>query len=385
MSSETTPLADREFTMTLGENHQQWRQLIAAAELTRFTAEALRAAGARHHDATVTAEVLVAADLGGVESHGVARLRRYVEGLRNGDINRFGIPETVTDKGSVCVIDAHNALGQPALCTAVDLAIERAGKFGTSAVMVRRSNHMGIAGWFAERAARAGMFAMVSTNAVPQVAPMGTNEPMFGTNPFCYAVPTMAGTLCFDGASSTVSRGKLEQLDRLGKPMQPGWALGPDGQASLEAAETVTGLINRKGYALLPLGGGDQDHGGHKGSALGLFAELLCGPLAGAQWSRHTYQGGEAGLGHFVFCLSLNALGDPDAVRSGVEQLSREVRDGVPVDPRTPVRIPGDRRRLVTETRLANGVPVLESVLDDLHALADFVGIERVSVLTYDA
>ncbi|MFJ9634474.1 Ldh family oxidoreductase [Streptomyces sp. NPDC101175] len=366
------------------ENLQDWRRLIDAAELTRFTTEALTTAGARPADAAVTAEVLVAADLGGVESHGVARLRRYVEGLRNGDINRFGVPETVTDAGSVCVIDAHNALGQPALCRAVDLATDRAREFGTSVVAVRRSNHMGIAGWFAERGARAGMFTMVSTNAVPQVAPMGTNEPMFGTNPFCYAVPTSGGTLCFDGASSTVSRGKLEQLDRLGKPMQSGWALGPDGQAALGAAETVTGLINRKGYALLPLGGGDQNHGGHKGSALGLFAELLCGPLAGARWSRHTYQGGEAGLGHFVFCLNLDALGDQEVIRTEVEQLAREVRGGVPVEAQTPVRIPGDRRRLVTEMRLTHGVPVLESVVADLNDLAEFVGIEPVSALTYE-
>ncbi|MCB5910429.1 Ldh family oxidoreductase [Streptomyces pinistramenti] len=371
--------------MTLTDSHPGWRRLIEAAELTRFTTEALRTAGARHDDAAVTAEVLVAADLGGVESHGVARLRRYVEGVRNGDINSSAVPEVVTDNGSVCVLDAHNGLGQPALCTAVDLAVDRATRSGISAVMVRRSNHMGIAGWFAERAARAGMFAMVTTNAVPQVAPMGTNEPMFGTNPFCYAAPTTEGTLCFDGATSTVSRGKLEQLDRLQEPMQPGWALGPDGRPATEAAETVTGLINRKGYALLPLGGGSREHGGHKGSALGLFAELLCGPLAGARWSRHTYQGGEAGLGHFVLCLNTAALGDPDAISAEIEQLSREVRDGTPVEPETSVRIPGDRRRLVTEMRLANGVPVLESVLADLDAIAHFVGIDPVSSLTYDS
>lgn len=342
--------------MTLDENHQGWRRLIDAAELTRFTTEALRAAGARHHEAVVTAEVLVAADMGGVESHGVARLRRYVEGLRSGDINRHGVPEIVSDKGSVCVLNAHNGLGQPALCTAVDLAVDRAHQFGTSAVMVRRSNHMGIAGWFAERAAQAGMLAMVSTNAVPQVAPMGINEPMFGTNPFCYAMPTTEGTLCFDGATSTVSRGKLEQLDRLGEPMLSGWALGPDGEPTTDIPETVEGLIHRKGYALLPLGGGDKDHGGHKGSALSLFVELLCGPLAGAQWSRHTYQGGEAGLGHFVFCLSLEALGNPDTIRAGVSQLAHEVRDSAPVDPAAPARIPGDRRRQLTQTRRTEGV-----------------------------
>ncbi|MFB6818649.1 Ldh family oxidoreductase [Streptomyces sp. NPDC056347] len=371
--------------MPLTERDDGWRRLIDAAELTRFVTEALRAAGARQSDAEVTAEVLVAADLGGVESHGVARLRRYVEGLRNGDINPHAVPETVSERGSVCVLDAHNGLGQPALREAVDIAVSRAQQFGTSTVMVRRSNHMGIAGWFAERAARAGMLALVSTNAVPQVAPMGTNEPMFGTNPLCYAVPTTTSTLCFDGATSTVSRGKLEQLDRLGEPMLKGWALGPDGQNTTDIPETVQGLIHRKGYALLPLGGGDKNYGGHKGSAMSLLVELLCGPLAGAQWSRHTYQNGEGGLGHFVFCLNLGALGDADTIRARVDELAQEVRAGAPTDNHAPVRIPGERRHRVTDMRREGGIPVLQSVVTDLDEIAAFVGISRVSALTYDA
>lgn len=370
--------------MTPAENHRPQLRLIEATELTRFTHAALCAAGARSGDAEVTADVLVAADLAGVESHGVARLRRYVEGLLTGDINRDGVPETVTDRGGVCVIDAHNGLGQPALCAAVDLATDRAREFGTSVVMVRRSNHMGIAGWFAERAARAGMFAMVSTNAVSQVSPMGTNEPMFGTNPICYAMPTTDGMLCYDGATSVVSRGKLEQLDRTGRPMRIGWALGPDGRPATDIPQTVTGLINRKGYALLPLGGGSQDHGGHKGSGLALLVDLLCGPLAGSQWSRHTYQGDEAGVGHFVFCLNLAALGDPESLEAEVALMSQEIRNGAEVDPDVPVRLPGDRRRKFSKERLTHGIPVLESVLDDLRQVAQLVDVRPVSALDDD-
>lgn len=366
--------------MTLTDNPVRRRFLVDSAELLTFATNALHVAGARREDAAITAEVLVAADLGGVESHGVARLRRYVEGLRNGAINRHAVPEIVETMGGVGVIDAHNGLGQPALCQAVDLAAARAKQFGISAVMVRRSNHMGIAGWFAERAARAGMFAMVSTNAVPQVAPMGTSAPMFGTNPFCYAVATTDGILCFDGATSIVARGKLEQLDRLGMPMRSGWALRPDGQPATDAAETVRGLIARKGHALLPLGGGRMDDGGHKGSGLTLFVELLCGPLAGAKWSRHTYQGAEAGVGHFVVCLSLAALGDPEAIGLEVTQLARELRAGPAVDPEAPVRVPGDRRRRCTAMRLARGIPVLESVVADLNQIADMVGIDQLAV-----
>lgn len=352
--------------------------LVAATELTRFTQEALACAGARSDDARLTADVLVAADLGGVESHGVARLRRYVEGLRDGDIKSDALPEIISDAGAVCVVDAHNGLGQPALCVAVDLAIDRARMFGTSVAMVRRSNHMGIAGWFTERAAKHGMLAVVMTNAVPQVAPMGTNEPMFGTDPISYAVPGTNGTLCYDAATSVVSRGKLEQLDRTNKQMLPGWALGPDGRGTTDIPRTVAGLKAREGYALLPLGGGDQAYGGHKGSGLALFVELLCGPLAGAEWSRHTYEGDEAGLGHFVFCLNLEALGDSHAVADGVERLASEVRNASPADPGTAVRIPGDRRRALTETRLRCGVPVLDSVLEDLREIADLIGVTAI-------
>lgn len=350
-------------------------RLVAATELTRFTTEALAASGACDDDAKLTADILVAADVSGVESHGVARLRRYVEGLRTGGINSGALPEIVSDKAGVCIVDAHNGLGQPALRVAVDLAIDRARIFGASVAMVRRSNHIGIAGWFTERAAKEGMFAVVTTNAVPQVAPMGTNEPMFGTDPISYALPTTNGTLCYDAATSVVSRGKLEQLDRTNKQMLLGWALGPDGRCTTDISRTVSGLKAREGYALLPLGGGNQDYGGHKGSGLALFVELLCGPLAGAKWSRHTYQGGEAGLGHFVFCLNIEALGDPQSVADNVERLASEVRSASPANPDTAVRIPGDRRRALTEKRLTYGVPVLDSVLNDMRQIAELVDI----------
>ncbi|AUI60378.1 Ldh family oxidoreductase [Amycolatopsis sp. BJA-103] len=360
------------------------RLSLGVTELTRFTSEALRVAGARRSDADVTADVLVSADLGGVESHGVARLRRYVEGLRHGDIDRNTKPEIVRDSGTVCVVDAHNGLGQPALCTAVDLAADRAKSHGTSVVVVRRSNHMGIAGWFAERAARMGVFALVTTNAVPQVAPTGTREAMFGTNPVSYAVPTSEGMISFDAATSVVSRGKLEQLGRLGQPMRLGWALDPHGRATSDISGTVDGLIDRSGHVLLPLGGDGQEHGGHKGSGIALLVELLCGPLAGARWSRHTYEGGEAGIGHFVFCVDLDALGDPEDLGKQLAQLGTEVRAGHPVEDGSSPRLPGDRRQRLTERRRVYGVPVLESVVNELKEIADLLGIRPPALLNQD-
>lgn len=216
---------------------------VQADDLRRFVSAALTSAGARDADAELTAEVLVAADLAGVDSHGVARLRRYVTGLVDGTINAAADPSIVTDNGAVAVVDADNGLGQPALCFAVDLAVQRARQSGVAAVAVRASNHVGIAGWYSERAARAGMFAIATTNASPQVAPTGAAEPMFGTDPISYAVPAGPDPLCFDAATSIVPRGKLERLLREQRPMRSGWAIDPDGADSTDAAAVVSGLI----------------------------------------------------------------------------------------------------------------------------------------------
>jgi LDH2 family malate/lactate/ureidoglycolate dehydrogenase/aspartate/methionine/tyrosine aminotransferase len=352
-------------TATVGRKH-----------LTEFVVEALASSGASQEHAALTAEVLVAADLAGVDSHGVARLRRYVEGLRCGTINGGARPRVIAEHGGVSVVDADNGLGQPALCLAVDLGIERARDLGVAAVAVRRSNHIGIAGWYAERAARAGSFALVTTNATPQVAPAGAVTPVFGTDPVSYAVPTTGDPLCYDGATSVVPRGKLERLYREGRPMLPGWAVTPDGVSAHDIARVIAGLKAREGYALLPVGGLGQDHGGHKGSGIGLLAELLCGPLAGADWSPHTYGPQGANLGHFVLCLDLAALGDPARIIGDIEAMATEIRVAGRAEERVPVRLPGERRHRCARERSANGIPLARPVVEDLREIAELTGIK---------
>lgn len=347
---------------------------VTATALTDFAIAVLTEAGARRVDAELTARVLVAADLSGVDSHGVARLRRYVIGLRDGTIDGTATPEVVRDGGAVCVVDAHNGLGQPALCYAVDLGVERARRAGVAAVAVRRSNHIGIAGWYSRRAALAGMFALVTTNATPQVAPTGAGEAMFGTDPLSYAVPGQDEPICYDAATSIVPRGKLERLHREGKPMRAGWALGPDGETATDLPAVVAGLKARAGYALLPLGGLGEEYGGHKGSGLALLAELLCGPLAGASWSKHTYGNHGANLGQFLLCLDVAALGDPERITALVGELADEVRTARPAKPDVPVRLPGDRRRRSVATRGAEGIPLRPTVVTDLRAIAELTG-----------
>jgi L-2-hydroxycarboxylate dehydrogenase (NAD+) len=242
-------------------------------------------------------------------------------------------------------------------------------------VAVRRSNHIGIAGWYAERAARSGVLAVVTTNATPQVAPTGAAAPMFGTNPISYAVPTPDGALVFDAATSLVPRGKLERLHREGRPMRAGWAMGADGRPTTDIPALVAGLKARAGHALVPLGGLGTDYGGHKGSGLGLLVELLCGPLAGASWSTHTYGPEGADLGQFVLCLDLAAFGDPERITARLGALGAEIT-GLPAgDADVPVRLPGQRRTACAAERSATGIPLLAPVVADLDRIAAQTGV----------
>ncbi|MBM7440691.1 Ldh family oxidoreductase [Streptomyces sp. HB132] len=336
-----------------------------------FVREAMCRAGARPEDADQVARVLVAADLNGVDSHGVARLRRYVEGIRKGTIAADATPTVVSDFPAGAVVDAGNGLGQPAMLHALDLAVRKAQDTAIAMVTVRRSNHFGIAGHYAAQGARQGMLTIVTTNASPQVAPTHGAEPMFGTNPLAFALPTHpTRPYLYDAATSAVPRGKLERLEREERPMLPGWAVDPQGRTETDIPSLVKGLKAREGYALLPLGGAGEDHGGHKGYGLGLLADLLCGPLAGASWGRHVYGPDGAGLGHMVICARAAAFIDLDSFRAETAAMFDELRDAKKAEGQDRIFIPGEKEYERADERRAHGIPLRPAVVADLGDIA---------------
>jgi L-2-hydroxycarboxylate dehydrogenase (NAD+) len=354
--------------------------IIAPEALRDFMTDALIAAGALPSHAAATSEVLLYADLGGIDSHGVARLRRYVDGLAQGTINPAPAVAKVVDASAVGVIDADNGLGQPTACCAVDWAIEKAAAYGAGLVLVRRSNHFGAAGYYARRAAQEGMVTFAMTNASPQVTPTHGAQPMYGTNPIAVGIPTASDEpFVFDAATSAVPRGRLERLEREGGSMRKGWAIDPEGRDVTDIADLVQGLKARAGYALLPLGGVGEEQGGHKGFGLGVVIELLTGPLAGAASSKFTYQDGEGGLGHFFLCLRAEAVRDLPEFQQEANAILMAFRDARRLHEEVPVRVPNDRRIEAAEHRRAEGIPLRSSVVADLDRIAEEVAILRPS------
>lgn len=345
---------------------------VRPGDLHAFAARCLSAVGVSDGDAATVADVLLAADLRGIDSHGCARLRRYVDGVRAGRIDAGARPTVVADAPAAAVIDAGNGLGQPAAVAAIDLAIAKASATGVGAVTVRRSNHFGIAGFYAERASRRGFGAFVTTNASPQVAPTHGVEAMFGTNPVAFSFPTDdERPFVFDAATSVVPRGRLERLSREGRARpEPGWVVGGDG----DLAELVSRLKARDGVALLPLGGAGETSGGHKGYGLALVAELLCGPLAGASWGRHVYGPGAADLGQFFLCLDIDRFRPRDEFALEARRMFDELRASRPADRNRPVLIPGDREHDAAAQR-RHAIPLRPAVWDDLSRIADDCGV----------
>jgi LDH2 family malate/lactate/ureidoglycolate dehydrogenase len=236
--------------------------------LLHFTEQVFIKCGMYEQDAKQAADVLIAADLRGIDSHGVARLSGYVRLYEANRANMNAQHKIIYETPSTATIDADQGLGLVVAPKAMDIAIEKAKNVGTGWVAIQNSNHFGIAAYHAMKALPNNMIGIAMTNASPLVAPTYSKQRMLGTNPICYAFP--AGKhlpIVIDMATSAAANGKLEIAQRTGKPIPNNWVQTKDGEESTNANE----LSN--GGSLLPLGG-------HKGYGLASLVDILCGVLS---------------------------------------------------------------------------------------------------------
>src|SRR5437879_525497 len=219
---------------------------IGEKDLQHFCEQIFIKHGVPKDDARVTTEVLVIADLRGIESHGVARLPRYVTGLREGYIQPVYNGRTIKETKATAVIDAGQSLGQVARRQGSELAIRKARETAVGVVTVRNSNHFGIGGYYAMMALEHDLIGMCMTNAAPLVVPTFGRTAVLGTNPISLVAPaTKEKPFVLDMATSVVPRGKLEVLDRAGKKMPLGWAGDETGKGTTDPASVLAAKIGR--------------------------------------------------------------------------------------------------------------------------------------------
>ena len=340
--------------------------------LRDFVVACFMAAGLGREAARDAARPLLLADLRGVESHGVARLPGYVRRLRNGLIDGDAVLTVDRETPSTVAFDAHNGLGLLLAPRAMERCIAKAEETGICMATVRRSNHFGIAGTYALMAAERGMAGIAMTNSASIVVPMFGRQPMLGTNPFAFAVPTSGRPFCLDMSTSTVAWGKIEIARRAGLPIPLGWALDAEGRPTRDPF-AVTGLT--------PLGG-TREMSGHKGYGLGLMVEIFCGQLASNTWSHaigksYDSTGMSAGTGHAFLAWRIDAFRDPDAFRRDLDDMIAALRASpVAADHEGKrVLIPGDPEAEAEERNRAEGIPVRPEVLEELRELATEIGV----------
>ncbi|MBN1886700.1 MAG: Ldh family oxidoreductase [Thermoflexales bacterium] len=327
-------------------------------------------------DARVTAGVLVAADLRGIASHGVARLRRYVNGLRDGTIFACPKVETLVETPAAATIDAGGGLGQPVSHRAMQKAIQKALETGAGFVTVRNSNHYGIAGYYAMMALEHGCIGMSMTNADVLVVPTFGRNAALGTNPIAVAAPAgKERPFVLDMATSTVPRGKLEVYDRLNKPLPAGWATDERGMDTDDARRVLENFKQRAGGGLLPLGGAGELCSGHKGYGLGLWVEIFCALLSGAAYADLVYPKTPDGkplpakLGHFFGAWRVDAFRPLDAFKADMDDLQRRLKAAPKAEGQERIYIHGEKEYEMAERCRREGISLGPKVAADLQAL----------------
>lgn len=340
------------------------RRRVPPAALRAVTSGVLAACGLDRHAADTVAGVLVATDLRGVHTHGVALLPWYAEGLRSGRIAPEGRPAVVRDRGASAVVDGGGGMGHLAALAAMRLACERAATHGIAAVAVRGSNHCGAIGHYARLAPEAGMVGMVFATSVPTMAPPGGRERVLGNNPWAVAVPVHDGPpLVLDTAFSAASRGRIVAHARDGEPLEDGWALDEDGRPTVDAAAALAGLL--------------QPIGGYKGAGLALAVGLLA-TLGGAGFGAelgslsHGSLPGRDGL--LALALDPGAFDEPVAARTRMAAAVHGLRSSAPV-PGGTVTLPGDRADAAARRNAREGVPLDAATCQALAALCRDLGV----------
>ncbi len=342
---------------------------VPAADLSAFCVACFEAAGLSPEEARLTAENLIFANLRGVDSHGVIRLKVYVERLRAGGFKRGARPQVVGETASSALIDGQHGLGQVAATTAMKLAIEKARKTGVAVVSVRNSNHFGASAFYAMQALEHAMIGFAATNAGPTMAPTGGREGRLGNNAAAIAVP--AGTfppIVLDMATGAVAWGKIFVAQQQGRKIPTTWALDKQGVPTDDPNEAAhQGLI--------------QPFGGYKGYGLSLLIDILTGVLSGGGFSTHVrtlYRHLEtpAQVAHTCAALRVEAFMPLAEFQQRMDDIIGLMRSCPTAPGVERIFVPGEIECEMERRRREAGIPIHPALQAELTSLAAELGVK---------
>ena len=359
------------------------RVIVDWETINNFVIDAFVGVGVPREDAAICADVLLESDRRGIESHGVNRFKpiyidRIIAGIQQ-PVTKF---EIIRETPTTAVVDGHDGMGQVIGYKSMTMAIEKAKKYGMGMVAARNSCHYGIAGYYATMATKAGMIGITGTNARPSIAPTFGVEPMMGTNPLTFGMPTDEEfPFVLDCATSITQRGKIEYFDRLGLPTPEGMVVGNDGKPKTDSAQILKDF-NTGEAALAPLGGIGDELAGYKGYGYAAVVEILSAALQQGNYMKMLL-GLENGkkvpfhLGHFFIAIDTEAFMGLDAFRKTTGDILRELRASKKAPGQDRIYTAGEKEWLVWQERKDSGVPVTEPVQKEICEVRDRLGLTQ--------
>ena len=334
-------------------------------KLKEFCTGVMCAAGLPEADSRNFAESLVNADMRGVGSHGVTRLKTYYQRIRDDLVDKNGTPEIISEAPSLLLVDGKNTMGVSSATFAMQECIRRAKQTGVCFAAVKGGNHFGYAAYFAEQAAREGMIGLAAANGPAAIPPIGGREPVLGTNPLAVVIPAgNALPLELDMATSVVARGKVKLAQKEGKSIPEGWGVDAEGRPTTDPAAVK---------CVLPFGGA-------KGFGIGLILEVLCSCLSGAKNSQtmgsfYDFSGKHQDSGFFVGALNVGSVLPMEQFAASVEALFTSIKESPKAAGVDEIFIPGEIELRRMERAREEGLTFSPAVLKELEELSAETGV----------
>ena len=358
------------------------RPYVSWELMNDFLTDAFKGYGVPEADAAICADVLLESDRRGIESHGCNRFKPiYIDRIVNGTLLPKTEIEILKDTPTTVVMDAHNGMGMVASYRMMEMLIEKAAKYGMAGGAIYNSTHYGIAGYWTTMAEKAGMIGITGTNARPSVAPTWGVEPMMGTNPLTFTMPTDEEfPFNFDCSTSIVQNGKIEYYQRSGTPTPEGLVITRDGGTMTDSGQILKDM--RAGNcALLSIGGLGEATGGYKGYGFTAIVEILSAALTGGPFLKDLSGKNPDGsnrmyrLGHFFFVINPEFFMGLDTFKKTAGDICRGLRASEKAPGAERIYTAGEKEWLAWQERKDKGVPVGETVQKEIIAVRDKLGL----------
>ncbi|KAK5069746.1 hypothetical protein LTR64_008071 [Lithohypha guttulata] len=335
-------------------------------EVHRFARDVLVGNGVEAEQAEIVAKCLIAADLRGIDTHGVNRIPSYMERIRQGVLDAKAVPTIIQTTPVVAQIDGHNGFGFLAASLGIERGIQMAKEFGIGMVAVKHSNHFGMSAWICQRAIDHDMMSLVFTNSSPAMPVWGGRSKLLGVSPLACGAPAgESRPFILDMAPSIAARGKIYKAKRRGERIPADWALDGEGFPTDDPAKALEGVM-------LPMGG-------PKGSALAIMMDVFSGVLSGSAFAGNVtgpYDPSKAAdVGHFLVVIKPDLFMLLEEFKDRMDYLYQRVVDSERRPDFDRIYFPGEIEQITEERRKKEGIPYAAGEVETLNKEAEKVGV----------